>query len=94
VRLRVLVILLTALAFSWAAQDVQAGVIRYTGKKLAKGTTTVASATAGGVATAGKATGGAVATGAGGFAKGAKATPGVLGRGTKAVAKGIAKVIW
>ena len=93
-RLRVLVMFLTALAFSWAAQDVQAGVIRYTGKKLANGTTAVASATAGGVATAGKATGGAVATGAGGFAKGAKATPRLVGRGTKAVAKGIAKVIW
>ena len=93
-RLRVLVMLLTALALSWAAQDVQAGVIRFTGKKLAKGTTTVASATAGGVATAGKATGGAVATGAGGFAKGAKATPRLVGRGTKAVAKGIAKAIW
>jgi len=94
VRLRILVMFLTALAFSWAAQDVQAGVIRYTGKKLANGTTTVASATAGGVATAGKATGGVVATGAGGLAKGAKATPGALGRGTKAVAKGIAKAIW
>jgi len=94
VRLRILVMFLTALAFFWAAEDGQAGAIRFAGKKLAKGTTTVASATAGGVASAGKATGGVVATGAGGLAKGAKATPGVMARGTKAAAKGIAKAIW
>jgi hypothetical protein len=93
-RLRILVMFLTALALSWAAQDAQAGAIRYAGKKLAKGTTTVASTAAGGVASAGKATGGVVVTGAGGLAKGAKATPGVLARGTKAAAKGIAKAIW
>jgi len=88
------VMLLAALAICWAAQDAHAGAIRFAGKKLAKGTTTVASATAGGVATAGKATGGVVATGAGGFAKGAKATPRLLARGTKAAAKGVAKAIW
>jgi hypothetical protein len=93
-RPRILVMFLTALALAWAAQDAQAGAIRFAGKKLAQGTTTVASATAGGVATAGKATGGVVATGAGGLAKGAKASPGLLARGTKAVAKGIAKAIW
>jgi hypothetical protein len=93
-RLRFLVMFLIALALSWGTQDAQAGAIRFAGKKLAKGTTTVASTTAGGVASAGKATGGAVATGAGGFAKGVKATPGVLARGTKAAAKGIAKAIW
>jgi len=85
---------LTALALFWGTQDAQAGAIRYAGKKLAKGTTTVASTTAGGVASAGKAAGGVVATGAGGFAKSVKATPGVLARGTKAAAKGMAKAIW
>jgi len=53
-----------------------------------------AQAAGSGVASAGKATGGVVKTGAVGIGKGAKATPGLAVRGTKAVAKGLAKAIW
>jgi len=100
-RLRIVVILLSTLALSWVAQDAQAGAIRYTGKKIGKGSVIVAHTTAdaaqttvGGAATVGKATGGVIKTGAIAVGKGAAAAPGMAVRGTKAVAKGIAKAIW
>lgn len=100
-RLKILAMIFGALVLSWAAQDAQAGAIRYTGKQIGKGTVAVAQTTAdaaqaagSGVASAGKATGGVVKTGAVGIGKGAKATPGLAVRGTKAVAKGLAKAIW
>ena len=100
-RFRILAVFLGALILSWAAQDAQAGAIRYAGKQIGKGTVVVAQTTAdaaqatgSGVATAGKATGGVVKTGAVAVGSGAKATPGLVVRGTKALGKGIAKAIW
>jgi hypothetical protein len=89
-RLRVLVLFLTALVLSWAALDAQAGVIRAAGKEISKGTTAVAQTTTnaagaagGGVAAVGKASGGAIKTGVVS-----------VGKGTKAAAKGVWKAIW
>ena len=100
-RFRIFAILLTVLVFSWAAQYAQAGVIRFAGKQLGKGSVAVANATvsggqaaAGGVATAGRTTGGAIKAGAVAVADGAKATPGLVARGSKAAGKGIVKAIW
>ncbi len=100
-RFRILAVFLGALILPWAAQDAQAGALRYAGKQIGKGSVAVAQTTANaaqatgsGVATAGKATGGAVKTSAVAVGSGAKATPGLVARGTKAVGKGIAKAIW
>ena len=100
-RTRILAALFGALVLSWAAQDAQAGAIRYAGKQIAKGSVVVAQTTAdaaqatgSGVATVGKATGGAAKTGVMAVGSGAKATPSLVGRGAKAVGKGIAKAIW
>jgi hypothetical protein len=100
-RFRILAVFLGALILFWAAQDAQAGAIRYAGKQIGKGTVVVAQTTAdaaqtagSGVATAGKATGGVVKTGAVAVGSGAKAAPGLVARGAKGLGKGIAKAIW
>ena len=83
------------------ASEVQAGTVRYAGKKISHGSTAVAGATVDGVqaagdglAAGGKATGSACKTGVTSVGKGAKATPGLTVRGVKGAGKGIAKAIW
>ena len=107
-RTKIFVILLSALALSWATPDAHAGAIRYAGKQIGNGSASVVQTTAdaagtaaGGVQTVGTATGSAVKTGAvdvknGALAvgKGAAATPGLAARGAKAAAKRIWKAIW
>lgn len=100
-RVKILAILLSALALSWAAGYAQAGAIRSAGKELGNGSVTVAHATvdaaqaaAGGAAAVGKTTGGALGSGVATVGKGAAAVPGAAARGTKAAAKGIWKAVW
>jgi hypothetical protein len=89
-RFRILVFFFGALALSWGALDAQAGVLRYAGKQISKGSTAVAQTTTnaagaagGSVAAAGKASTGVVKTGVVS-----------VGKGTKAAAKGVWKAIW
>ncbi len=100
-RFKPIVFVVMALAIGWATGAAQAGVIRFTGKKIGEGSAQVAATTAdgaqtaaGGVAEAGKTTGGAVKTGAVATAKGVTAAPSVAVHGTKAAIKGIGKAIW
>jgi hypothetical protein len=107
-KLRLLVILAATASFFWLAQNARAGAIRYTGRQISKGTVALAQTTSdaaetagGGVATVGKATGGALKTGTVALGKGARATPGLVAQGTDSVAKGaasvakgLAKAIW
>jgi hypothetical protein len=91
---RIFAVLLAAIAIAFLSRDAKAGAIRYAGEKIGTGSAAVVHATVDGVATAGKATGGAFATGGVAFAKGVKATPGVVARGAKATGKGLLKAIW
>jgi hypothetical protein len=100
-KLRILATLFIAGAFCLGTQEVQAGTLRYAGKKISQGSSAVAGlavngvqAAGDGVAAGGKATGGACKAGISGIGKGAKATPGLAARGVKGAGKGIAKAIW
>jgi hypothetical protein len=107
-KLRMLAILLATAGFFWLAQDAHAGAIRYAGKQIGKASITIAQTTSdaagsagASVATAGRATGGVLKTGAVAVGKGAEATPGLVAhgatsvaRGATSAAKGLAKTIW
>jgi hypothetical protein len=85
----------------WGATELQAGTVRYAGKKISQGSSAVAGmatdgvqAAGDGVAAGGKATGSACKDGLASAGKGVKATPGLAVKGAKGAGKGIAKAIW
>jgi len=100
-RSKLLLVGLSGLALTWGTGLAQAGVIRATAKQIGKGSEVVVKSTpqaagdaAGGIATAGKATGSAVKSGASSTGKGIVATPGLVKRGTTGAGKAIWKAVW
>jgi len=97
---KLMLLAMSGLALSWGTGLAQAGVIRATAKGISEGSATIvkntpdaASDAASGLATAGKATGGVVKTGATSVGKGVTAAPGLAERGSVGAAKA-AKAIW
>jgi len=100
-RLRLFSISAAVIALAWSVQYARAGVVRFAGEQVGKGSVAVAQVTAdaagtaaGGVADAGKATGPVLKDGAVALGKGAVSAPVVAVRGTKAAASKIWKAVW
>ena len=100
-RLRLVSISAAIIALAWTVQDARAGVVRFTGEEVGKGSVAVAQKTADaagaaaeGVGDAGKATGPVVKDGAVAVGKGAVSAPVVAVHGTKAAVSKIWKVVW
>jgi hypothetical protein len=100
-RLRLFSILAAIIALAWSVQYARAGVVRFAGEEVGKGSVAVAQATADaaegaaeGVGDAGKATGPVLKDGAVAVGKGAVSAPVMVVHGTKAAASKIWKIVW
>lgn len=100
-RLRLVSISAAIIALAWSVQYARAGVVRFAGEQVGKGSVAVAQVTADaagaaaeGVADAGKATGPVLKDGAVAVGKGAVSTPGMVVHGTKTAVRKIWKVVW